>query len=161
MIKFEQKNTPVDSAGSTRARGQIADAPVRLLDPEQIDQLVRFASEIGAEEVFVEPVNPRGQGLKTMQEILKSKGYHFEAAHIESIRNKEDWSWYVTRLIKNTQKSMCKFYNIQRLRFLLYPSRLTTQDFASIKKNDKGNRLFKDIPPEYKPIAGLGLYNGI
>jgi DNA repair photolyase len=106
--------------------------------PKHIDQLVRFASEVRAEEVFVEPVNPRGQGLKTMQEILKSKGYHFEAAHIESIRNKEDWSWYVTRLIKNTQKSMCKFYNIQRLRFLLYPSRLTTQDFASIKKNDKG-----------------------
>lgn len=103
-----------------------------------IDRLIRFASEVGAEEVFVEPVNPRGQGLIAMQEILKSKGYHFEAAHIESVRSMENWSWYVTRLIKNVQDVIHRLYDIRKLRFLLYPSRLTTQDLARIKKDDKG-----------------------
>lgn len=106
--------------------------------PQEIDRLIRFASEVEAEEVFVEPVNPRGQGLKLMQEVLKSKGYHFEAAHIESVRSMENWSWYVTRLIKNVQDVVRRLYDIRKLRFLLYPSRLTTQDLSRIKKDDKG-----------------------
>ncbi len=106
--------------------------------PESIDQFVQLASEVGAEEVFIEPVNPRGQALKLIGEVLKSKGYHFESAKIESIRNKDCWSRYVTHLIENVQKSMHKSHNIQKLRFLLYPSRLTAQDLALIKKDDKG-----------------------
>ena len=35
----------------------IADAP------DDIDELVRLAVEYGAEELFTEPVNPRGSGL--------------------------------------------------------------------------------------------------
>jgi len=106
--------------------------------PEQIDQLIQFASEVGAEEIFIEPVNPRGPGLIMMQEALKSKGYRFEAAHIESIRTKENWSWYVTRLIKNVQRSVHKMYDLRKLRFLLYPSRLESQDCARIEQDDAG-----------------------
>jgi DNA repair photolyase len=106
--------------------------------PEQIDQLILFASEVGVEEIFIEPVNPRGPGLIMMQEALKSKGYRFEAAHIESIRAKENWSWYVTRLIKNVQRSVHKMYDMRKLRFLLYPSRLEPQDRARIEQDDAG-----------------------
>jgi len=106
--------------------------------PQEIDRLILFASEVGAEEIFVEPVNPRGQGLKLMQKVLKSKGYYFEAAHIESVRAMENWSWYVTKLVKNVQDVVRSLYDIQKLRFLLYPSRLTPQDRVRVKKDDIG-----------------------
>ena len=106
--------------------------------PAKIKELIGVAVDCGVEEIFVEAVNPRGCGLKLTQEALKSKGYHFEAAHIDSIRYKENWSWYATRLIKNIQKSVRQLYDIRKLRFLLYASRLESQDIARIKQDDAG-----------------------
>jgi DNA repair photolyase len=106
--------------------------------PHQIEELVDLAASCGAEEIFVEPVNPRGPGLKVTQESLRAKGCHFEAAHIESIRHKENWSWYVTQLIKNIQKSVRQLYDIRKLRFLLYPSGLEAQDLTRIQADDAG-----------------------
>jgi DNA repair photolyase len=103
-----------------------------------IDRLIRFASEVEAEEVFVEPVNTRGRGLILTQEALQAKGFRFEAAHIEAIRSKENWSWYLTRLVKTVQNSVRKLYNIRKLRFLIYPSRLEPQDSAQIRQDDAG-----------------------
>jgi DNA repair photolyase len=105
---------------------------------KHVDCLVRFASEIGAEEIFVEPVNPRGRGLMLMQEALQAKGFRFEAAHIEAIRTKENWSWYATRLIRNVQSAARRLHDIRKLRLLLYPSRLEPQDGARIEQDDAG-----------------------
>jgi DNA repair photolyase len=110
----------------------ISDSPI------DVDQLVRFASEIRAEEIFVEPVNPRGRGLILMQEALQAKGFRFEAAHVEAVRTKEHWSWYVTRLIETVQSSVRRLHDIRRLRFLLYPSRLEAHDTARIEQDDTG-----------------------
>ncbi|MBN2455713.1 MAG: hypothetical protein JXB29_04110 [Sedimentisphaerales bacterium] len=90
------------------------------------------------EEIFAEAVNPRGRGLILTQQALKSAGFHYEAAHIESVRCRENWSWYVARLIKNIQQSVRKLYDIRKLRFLLYPGRLEKQDLARIKEDDAG-----------------------
>ena len=57
--------------------------------PEQIDRLVRFAVECHAEEIFVEPVNPRGSGLRLCQEALSLWGYTDEAEAIQRIRNRQ------------------------------------------------------------------------
>ena len=105
---------------------------------EQIENLAELAVGFKAEEIFAEAVNPRGRGLILTQQALKSVGFHFEAAHIESIRSKENWSWYVTRLIKNIQHSVRKLHDIKKLRFLLYPGRLEKQDLARIKQDDEG-----------------------
>lgn len=106
--------------------------------PEQIDELVKVAAECCVEEVFAEAVNPRGPGLKLTQEVFKSKGYYYEAASVGSIRDQSKWSWYVVRLIKNIQRSLRQFYDIHKLRFLLYPSRLDVQDLNRIKQDDAG-----------------------
>jgi len=106
--------------------------------PGAIDELVSIAVKCGAEEIFAEAVNPRGCGLILTQEALESKGYHFEAAQIESIRHKENWSGYVVRLIKNIQKSIRQLYDISKLRFLLYPGRLEKHDLAEIKQDEAG-----------------------
>ena len=106
--------------------------------PSDIDELIRLAAEWNVEDIFAEAVNPRGRGLILTQQALKSAGFHYEAACIEGIRFKEEWSRYVARLIKNIQKSVRQWHDIRRLRFLLYPGRLEEQDLAQIKKDDAG-----------------------
>lgn len=105
---------------------------------DQIEQLVRSAVEYGAEEIFVEPVNLRGHGLELTQEALANNGYKDAAAAVESIRTNEGWSRYATQLVSNVQQSVRKLYDISRLRFLLYPSRLTEEDAARIRRDDEG-----------------------
>jgi len=106
--------------------------------PNQIDQLVKLAVEFGAEEVFVEPVNPRGAGLRLCQEALESHGLATEAAAIATIRNKKHWSGYVADLITNVQRAMRQHSDISKLRFLLYPSNLLPEHVEAIKKDDAG-----------------------
>jgi DNA repair photolyase len=106
--------------------------------PEQIDQLVKLAVEFGAEEVFVEPVNPRGAGLRLCQEAMESHSLTAEASAIAKIRNKKHWSQYVVDLIANVQGSMRQNFDISKLRFLLYPSRLLPEHVDAIKKDDAG-----------------------
>jgi len=106
--------------------------------PDQIDQLIRLAVEFHAEEVFVEPVNPRGAGLRLCQEALSSHGLAIEAAAIARIRTQKHWSQYVVDLIANVQRAMRQYSDISKLRFLLYPSRLLPEHVDAIKKDDAG-----------------------
>lgn len=106
--------------------------------PDQIEQLVKSAAEYGAQEIFAEPVNTRGPGLKVTQEALAKNGYKDEADAIKNIRNQKGWSQYTTQLISNVQRSVRKLSDISRLRFLLYPSRLTEKDAARIRRDDAG-----------------------
>jgi hypothetical protein len=57
---------------------------------------------------------------------------------IERICNKANWSAYVTQLIQNMQQSVRTFYDIQKLRFLQYPSGLKTEDINKIRQDDAG-----------------------
>ena len=110
----------------------IADAP------KSIDRLIQFATNLKVEEIFAEPINPRGPGLRHCQEALELHGYEKEAKAFERIRNRKNWSGYVVDLIKNVQKSVRKYSDISKLRFLLYPSGLTPEDKVEIQKDDAG-----------------------
>ena len=107
-------------------------------DPRQIRDLVRFAVGCGAEEIFVEPVNPRGPGLRRTQEALERAGYPNEAAAIERIRRRREHSEYVAELVAAVQSAVREVYEITRLRFLLYSSGLTPEDAARIRRDDAG-----------------------
>jgi DNA repair photolyase len=106
--------------------------------PGQIDQLVQFASEIQAEEVFVEPVNARGPGLRLTQEALEQAGFAAEAARVEAVRGVTNWSRYARRLVTNVQRSALDFYDMSRLRLLLYTSRLASEDLLQIRQDERG-----------------------
>jgi DNA repair photolyase len=106
--------------------------------PKQLRKLVGFAKKIGAEEVFAEPVNSRGSGLKTTEEVLRAAGYDNEADAIGAVRTKRSWSQYTVKLIADLQHAMRKRGMIDKLRFLLYSSGLTEQDKAIIRKDDEG-----------------------
>jgi len=107
-------------------------------DPKQIDRMVRFAADCRVEEVFVEPVNPRGPGLRHCQEALELWGYGKEARAVEQVRRGPQWSRYVTRLVRSTQGAVRRHMDVAKLRFLLYSSRLTQEDAAKIRKDDAG-----------------------
>jgi DNA repair photolyase len=106
--------------------------------PDQIDGLVKLAVASGAEEIFCEPVNARGPGLRATQEPLEQYGRHAEAKAIAAIRKQTEWSRYVVRLVSNVQRSVRDHFDIDRLRILLYPSRLKPADKAEIRREDTG-----------------------
>ena len=107
-------------------------------DPKQIDKLVRLAKGFGAEEVFSEAVNPRGNGLTKTEAALRENGFDAEAEAISLVRRKIHWSPYVADLIKNLQVAMRKHMTTRKLRFLLYPKGLLDEDLAKIEKNKAG-----------------------
>ncbi len=105
---------------------------------EAIEELVRFAVEIGAEEIYAEPVNPRGNGLIKTLEALSSHGYDLEADAVGGIRKRTVWSTYVADLTRRVQQAVRKYSDIDRLRFLLYPKDLSPGDRNRIKEDDRG-----------------------
>ena len=117
--------------------------------PKQLDRLIQFASTIGAEEIFAEPVNARGPGLRLTQEALQKAGFETEAEAVANIRNQKNWSRYTATLISNIRRSVYRFHDIDRLRILLYPSNLKAEELQQIRedncgviwlgKNDSGN----------------------
>jgi len=106
--------------------------------PDQINELVKFTVDCGAEEIFSEAVNPRGPGLKLTQKALEVQGFHTEAEAIKNIRKQQNWSEYVQKLIQNMQSSVRKSFDIEKLRFLLYPSRLSPKHLLQIQRDDAG-----------------------
>ena len=105
---------------------------------QDIAELVQFAHRCHAEEVFVEPVNPRGPGLCRTAEALAQTGYAEEALAVSAIRNRANWSCYVATLLRRVQQAMSDEAMIDKLRFLLYPSRLTPDHGRQIRAADEG-----------------------
>jgi len=105
---------------------------------EDIERLVKFAVDCRVEEIFAEPVNPRGPGLRLCQEALEENGYREQADAIRHIRKRANWSRHVVDLIKRIQHAMRKHPEIAKLRFLLYPSGLLPEDRERIKRDDTG-----------------------
>ena len=91
-----------------------------------------------AEEIFAEPVNPRGPGLRLCQEALEEHGYREQAEAIRHIRKRANWSRHVVDLIRRVQHPVRKHSDIAKLRFLLYRSGLQPEDRAKIKRDDAG-----------------------
>ena len=104
---------------------------------EQIDQLVRFVKDCGAEEVFSEAVNARGNSLTLTEQVLRENGF-----------------WPRPRLFRESASRRCgrptrrsaawhpgshaEAHDDEKLRFLLYPSDLTDQDCQTIRNDDAG-----------------------
>jgi DNA repair photolyase len=107
-------------------------------DTEDIKQLILLAESWSAEEIFVEAVNARANGLKLTQETLKKANFQYEAAEIKKIRNRKNWNDYVVQLIKNIQHNVKKYSDIGKLRILQYPSELTEASVARINFDSAG-----------------------
>jgi DNA repair photolyase len=107
---------------------------------DEVDELVEFVLDCGAEEVFVEPVNERGGVLRRTEEILRDAGCAKEADALGAIRHTAGWSAYTRRLLASVQASMRSCRSLPKLRFLLYPSKLTPEDKRWIREHASGVR---------------------
>ena len=52
----------------------------------QVEEMVRFCLDCRVEEIFAEPVNPRGSGLIHTETALREKGFESEADAVGFIR---------------------------------------------------------------------------
>lgn len=109
-------------------------------DEKTIAELVKFCLECGAEEIFAEPVNPRGPGLRLVQEALAQAGFTNQAAAVGKVRKRRAWSAYTASLIQTVQRVMKSYGALDKLRFLLYPANLHPADVESIRRDDTGVR---------------------
>jgi len=75
----------------------------------------------------IEPnASPIDERMSVLQEAIKN------------IRKQQNWSEYVQKLIQNMQSSVRKSFDIEKLRFLLYPSRLSPKHLLQIQRDDAG-----------------------
>ncbi len=103
-----------------------------------VGQLVEFAIACDAEEIFAEPLNRRGSAIRLTCEALAQNGEYDAACGILPIGEREEWSWYVRKLLRLLQNSLRSHHKIARLRFLLYPSRLVQEILDDIRRDDEG-----------------------
>jgi len=115
--------------------------------PTDVDELIGMAVGFHAEEIFVEPVNPRAAGLRLCQEALAAHGHEQEAADLGYIRNRANWSQYVVDLLTIVQRSVRRHSHISKLRFLLYSSNLLPEHVEAIRADDAGVIWLGKRPP--------------
>ena len=111
---------------------EIADSPA------QIERLVEFVLACGAEEIFSEPVNPRGRGLIYTQSVLLQNGFEREAIAVGRIRKKKEWGQYAIDLLRNIQTAVKNCGCPDKLRFLFYPSKLTKEQIDWVNHHSLG-----------------------
>jgi len=97
-------------------------------DPASVDRLVEFVLGCGAGEIFLEPVNARGPALKMTEQAMRAAGHGAEADAIAQVRHKVGWSAYARRLLDTVQEALLRRGAIVKLRFLLYPAKLSAAD---------------------------------
>lgn len=114
-------------------------------DEKTIAEMVEFCLECGAEEIFAEPVNPRGPGLRLVQEALAEAGFPNQAAAIGQVRKRREWSVYTANLIQTVQRVLRSYGSIDKLRFLLYPAKLHPADVETIRRDDSGVRWLGEV----------------
>jgi DNA repair photolyase len=103
-----------------------------------IDWLVQLAQECGAEQIFVEPFNPRGNGQRATERALRRHHWIEEPMALMEIRGRENWSWYTVRLLRLFQRSIRAYAEIDRLRFLLYSARLIPEKLCEVQRDPAG-----------------------
>ena len=114
--------------------------------PQDVDRLVQLAVECGAEEIFAEPVNPRGPGLQMTQEALSQAHACDAACKAIEIRRREGWSGYALGLIRVLQESSRAHGVIGRLRVLFYSKWLTDEVFNELAQDTTGVIWLGDDP---------------
>jgi hypothetical protein len=89
--------------------------------------------DLGAEDIWLEPVNARGSGLVRTETCLRQAGETEVAKAISGVRREDGWSKYVRRLIENCVAVAREMGFLDRLHVLLYPKRLEPNDRAALE----------------------------
>jgi len=105
---------------------------------EVLDELFDAVLGCNVEQIWLEPVNPRGSGLKLTSAALRDAGLDAEAEVIDTVRKKLNWSVYATALIKMAIDVADRHGVLDQLHILLYPKGLTPEHEAELKRCKRG-----------------------
>lgn len=92
----------------------------------------------GAEDIWLEPVNARGQALLNTALALRRAGLTAEADAVDAIRKRDKWSAYARALIETVMAVAAKKKATDKLHVLLYPTSLTATDRTALRKHKQG-----------------------
>lgn len=109
----------------------IADSPAAL------EAMMQAVLDCGAEEVWLEPVNPRGKSLIRSADALAKAGFTEEAAAINRVRRRNAWNHYAVGLVKSAQTVAHAASILDRLHILLYWKQFTDEARQALAVNDR------------------------
>jgi DNA repair photolyase len=112
--------------------------PGLFATPEQIHQLVEWAGDIGAEEIWTEIPNPRGPGLKRCAEAWRAAGFTDYANAVDAIRHSDGRSAHGIWLTQNMQSAARDVGFINRLHVLNYRGSFAAQARDRINQDCEG-----------------------
>lgn len=72
------------------------------------------------------------------REALESAGFRRESEAVQQVRERAGWSRYVAMLFRKLQRSVARYSDLGRLRFLLYSSRLLAETVEELRRDDRG-----------------------
>jgi len=105
---------------------------------DALDEMFDDVLACAPEDIWLEPVNARGNALNHTERQLRRAGYVDEANAIGMIRKEDGWSLYTVGLIKNALVTAREKKVLDRLHILLYPKNLTTEHRSDLKKFKQG-----------------------
>ena len=106
--------------------------------PVALEEIFDAVLSCGAEDIWLEPVNPRGNGLVRCVQSLTAAGFNAAAQAIDAVRNRTRWNEYALRLVQTAQQIAEKKAVLDRLHVLLYSSSLTSESMAILKADPRG-----------------------
>ena len=106
--------------------------------PEQLGEMFERVVACEAEDIWLEPVNPRGRALILCAEALAKAGFAREAEAINTVRRRHRWRQYAVRLVQNAQKVAERFGVLDRLHVLLYQGQFSPEDFDTLSRRPEG-----------------------
>jgi DNA repair photolyase len=105
---------------------------------EALEEIFESVLSCGAQNIWLEPVNPRGNGLVRCVQALSAAGFNEAASAIDAVRNRARWNEYAVRLIQNAQRIAEKKSVLNRLHVLLYSNQLSAESMAAVKEDPRG-----------------------
>jgi len=105
---------------------------------ESLEELFDAVLACQPETIWLEPVNARATALKKTSAALRLAGHRDEAAAVDHVRTKENWSTYATTLIKAAIDVAESKGVRDTLKILLYPTGLMLEHEAELKSYEQG-----------------------
>jgi len=102
-------------------------------DPDSLREMMEIVHKGDPERIWVEPINPRGNGLIKTENALRISGFTGLADGIHEIRNKRLWSGYVRDLACTVHKVSREIGCTGKIRFLLYSKGMQERDRKSLE----------------------------
>lgn len=105
---------------------------------DKVDRLLEASLGAHSVEIFAEVLNPRGRCLMHTRDALRAAGMAAEANAVDALRRREIWSRESTRVIEMVVDAARRLYDLERLRILLYPKKLTPADAKRLRPIQQG-----------------------